>query len=78
LRFCWLSLRRKARLLKTPNSAPPQLRRYFAPTVAWDKNGKGVGHLALTVETHLDAAQYQNVRRLGLQVEQTVLRIAGN
>jgi VWFA-related protein len=41
-------------------------------TVAWDKNGKDVGHSALTVETNLDAAQYQKVLRSGLQVEQAV------
>jgi len=41
-------------------------------TVAWDKNGKDVGHSAQTVETNLKAEQFRKILRSGLQIEQVV------
>jgi hypothetical protein len=40
--------------------------------VAWDKNGKDVGHSAQTVETNLNPAQYRKIMASGLQVNQVL------
>lgn len=44
--------------------------------VAWDKDGKDVGHSAQTVETNFNPAQYRKVLTSGLQVDQ-ILPVSG-